>query len=462
MEDRTMPNIRIDHIEINNFKNVKHGVIDLTSKKQNASVLALYGQNGSGKTALIECIEILKNAISGRKLPTYASELVNLDSDYSTLSFKFSITEDLDITYLVYKFSIKKEAVETIELNEKSTYTAIFNEVVLISKYSNGKSVSPLKPLIDTTDGEPFGPQTKYRSLIGNKELDTDVIVAKKLAYKSGTSFIFSNELLSLIKNNTNDDIANPLFALNKYGIRNLFVLSTRDSAMISFDALPLVFRFESENNGASGKISIPIQGNGIIPEVFYDLLIKIIKSMNVVLEQIIPGLNVGVKNLGEELLKDNTKGIRVQLISIRGNKSIALKYESEGIKKIVAILQLLIVIYNNPTVTVAIDELDSGIFEYLLGEIMRIISEHGKGQLIFTSHNLRPLETIDKSFVAFTTVNPDNRYIRFTNVKTSNNLRDFYYRDIILGEQSEPVYEPTNNRKIAYAFLKALDVDGA
>ena len=456
-----MPNIRIDNIEINNFKNVKHGVIDLTSKKQTASVLALYGQNGSGKTALIESIEILKNAISGRKLPAYASALVNLDSDHSTFTFKFSITDNLDVTYLIYKFSIKRETFETIELTDKITYTAIFDEVVSISKYSNGKSVSPLKPLIDTTNGEPFGPQTKYRALIG-KDLDTDVIVAKKLAYKSGTSFIFSNELLSLIKNNADEDIVKPLFALNAYGIRNLFVLSIRDSALISFDALPLAFRIESENQGASGKISIPINGNGIIPEVFYDLLLKIIKSMNVVLEQIIPGLNVGVKSLGEELLKDNTKGIRVQLTSIRGNKSIALKYESEGIKKIVAILQLLIVIYNNPSVTVAIDELDSGIFEYLLGEIMRIISEHGKGQLIFTSHNLRPLETIDKSFVAFTTVNPDNRYIRFTNVKTSNNLRDFYYRDIILGEQSEPVYEPTNNRKIAYAFLKAGDVDGA
>jgi len=456
-----MPNIRIDNIEINNFKNVKHGVLDLTSKKQTASVLALYGQNGSGKTALIESIEILKNAISGRKLPEYASALVNLDSDHSTFTFKFSITDNLDVTYLIYKFSIKRETVETIELTDKIAYTAIFDEVVSISKYSNGKSVSPLKPLIDTTDGEPFGPQTKYRALIG-KDLDTDVIVAKKLAYKSGTSFIFSNELLSLIKNNADEDIVKPLFDINAYGIKNLFVLSIRDSALISFDALPLAFRIESENQGASGKISIPINGNGIIPEVFYDLLIKIIKSMNVVLEQIIPGLNVGVKSLGEELLKDNTKGIRVQLTSIRDNKSIALKYESEGIKKIVAILQLLIVIYNNPSVTVAIDELDSGIFEYLLGEIMRIISEHGKGQLIFTSHNLRPLETIDKSFVAFTTVNPDNRYIRFTNVKTSNNLRDFYYRDIILGEQSEPVYEPTNNRKIAYAFLKAGDVDGA
>jgi AAA15 family ATPase/GTPase len=461
MEDNNMPNIRIDNIEINNFKNVKHGVIDLTSKKQTASVLALYGQNGSGKTALIESIDILKNAISGRKLPEYASALVNLDSDHSTFTFKFSITDNLDVTYLIYKFSIKRETVETIELTDKIAYTAIFDEVVSISKYSNGKSVSPLKPLIDTTDGEPFGPQTKYRALIG-KDLDTDVIVAKKLAYKSGTSFIFSNELLSLIKNNADEDIVKPLFAINAYGIRNLFVLSIRDSALISFDALPLAFKIEDENQGASGKISIPINGNGIIPEVFYDLLIKIIKSMNVVLEQIIPGLNIGVKSLGEELLKDNTKGIRVQLTSIRVNKSIALKYESEGIKKIVAILQLLIVIYNNPSVTVAIDELDSGIFEYLLGEIMRIISEHGKGQLIFTSHNLRPLETIDKSFVAFTTVNPDNRYIRFTNVKTSNNLRDFYYRDIILGEQSEPVYEPTNNRKIAYAFLKAGDVDGA
>ena len=110
---------------------------------------------------------------------------------------------------------------------------------------------------------------------------------------------------------------------------------------------------------------------------------------------------------------------------------------------------------------TVAIDELDSGIFEYLLGELMRIISEHGKGQLIFTSHNLRPLETLDKRFVAFTTVNPNNRYIRFTNIKTTNNLRDFYYRDIILGEQEEPVYVPTSNRKIAFACMEAGDLCG-
>lgn len=118
--------------------------------------------------------------------------------------------------------------------------------------------------------------------------------------------------------------------------------------------------------------------------------------------------------------------------------------------------MSLLIAVYNRPSVTIAVDELDAGIFEYLLGELLRIIAEKGKGQLIFTSHNLRPLETLDKGCIAFTTTNPNNRYIRPKNVKSSNNLRDFYYRDITLGEQAEEVYKPTQNAEISYAFKKA------
>ena len=45
--------------------------------------------------------------------------------------------------------------------------------------------------------------------------------------------------------------------------------------------------------------------------------------------------------------------------------------------------------------------------------------------------------------------------------VKTTNNLRDFYYRDITLGEQSEEVYESTNNHEIALAFKEAGEFCG-
>lgn len=115
-----------------------------------------------------------------------------------------------------------------------------------------------------------------------------------------------------------------------------------------------------------------------------------------------------------------------------------------------------MIKVYNEPSITVAIDELDSGIFEYLLGEILKIISKAGEGQLIFTAHNLRALETIDKSFIAFTTTNKENRYTRLTNIKTNNNLRKYYYRAIQLGLTQESLYDETDNAEIEFAFAKA------
>ena len=41
-------------------------------------------------------------------------------------------------------------------------------------------------------------------------------------------------------------------------------------------------------------------------------------------------------------------------------------------------------------------------------------------------------------------------------NVKSNNNLRDFYLRVISLGGQKEDVYEETNTYEINYAFRKA------
>lgn len=64
--------IRIDRIEINNIKNVEKGVVFLNETQADsfgASVTGIYGQNGSGKTALIWSVDLLKNALSGIPLP---------------------------------------------------------------------------------------------------------------------------------------------------------------------------------------------------------------------------------------------------------------------------------------------------------------------------------------------------------------------------------------------------------
>ena len=313
-------------------------------------------------------------------------------------------------------------------------------------------------PLINTKTKDVFIPKAKYEELVGNdKTKMVDLLVTKKMMQATSRSFIFSREMLNVFRKNcSNAEYLSLIESLVVFGNRELYIIKTKNSGLISMNALPLPFNYKGENTITYGNLMIPLDSAIPIPEDAYDIVQKVIENMNIVLKQIVPDLTIDVVDLGTVLLKNGNMGRSIQLMSLKNGKAIPFKFESEGIKKIVSILQLLIVVYNNASITVAIDEIDAGIFEYMLGELLNIISEKGKGQLIFTSHNLRPLETIDKGFIAFTTTNPEKRYIRMTNVKGNNNLRDFYYRDIVLGEQNEQLYNPTNNFEIALAFREA------
>ena len=91
-----------------------------------------------------------------------------------------------------------------------------------------------------------------------------------------------------------------------------------------------------------------------------------------------------------EEVDEKGIKFVQIDVYSIRNGKKFLTKYESEGIKRIISLLNYLIAYYNSEQICLVVDELDSGIFEYLLGELLGVLKDDAKGQLIFTSHNLR------------------------------------------------------------------------
>ena len=307
-----------------------------------------------------------------------------------------------------------------------------------------------------------FTPKIRLDEVIkADAENKTDLIVAKKLAEKENCSYIFGNSSREIFCRNYENNFrqySDVIKALFKFALTDLFVIRNTHSGMISANFfLPMAFKIEQNEIGMKGDFAVSLTEPAVLDEKRKKLLDVIVEQINMVLFTIIPGMKIGVYDYGEQLTDSGERGYKVELVSVReGIRPIPIRMESEGIIKIISILNVLIQAFGNASICLAVDELDAGIFEYMLGELLDIFNKSAKGQLIFTSHNLRALEMLDKDSILFSTANPDRRYIRMKNVKASNNLRDMYLRGITLGGQDEVIYEETDSLRIARAFRKA------
>ena len=307
-----------------------------------------------------------------------------------------------------------------------------------------------------------FAPKKRFDEVVeANAENKTDLIVARKIAEKSNCSYIFgegSREIFCQDYENHFRHYSEVIKALFQFALKDLFVIRNTHSGVISANfLLPMAFKIEQKEIGMKGDFAVPLTEPVVFNEERKKNLDMIVEQINMVLFTIIPGMKIDVYHYGMQLTDSGENGYRVELVSVRENMPpIPIRMESEGIIKIISILNALIQAFGNPSICLAVDELDAGIFEYMLGELLDIFNKSAKGQLIFTSHNLRALEMLDKDNIMFSTVNPERRYIRMKNVKASNNLRDTYIRGLTLGGQDEVIYEETDSLRIARAFRKA------
>ena len=419
-----------------------------------AEILGIYGQNGSGKTAIVDALYFLQKVMVGADLDQSLEDYMTIDSDAAEIFADFNIFMDGIVFEIGYTLSLSREEKEIV----------INRETLRAAKNENGIRTNKTT-FMDYQRNQTdviFKPQKRLDEILeANKEIKTDLIVARKMAEKSNCSYIFgesSREIFCREYKNGFQQFSVIISSLFEFALKDLFVIRNTHSGVISANfVLPMAFRIENDNIGAKGDFAVPLTEPILVDEERKNLLETIVEQINIVLYTIIPGLQVTIKNYGKQSLDNGEEGWKLELMSKReGMKEIPIRMESEGIIKIISILNALIQAFGNPSICLVIDELDSGIFEYMLGELLDIFKKSAKGQLIFTSHNLRALEMIDKESIMFSTTNPDNRYIHMKNVRESNNLRNMYIRSITLGGQSEQIYEETDSLKIARAFRKA------
>lgn len=437
--------VRVQNVQVRNLKNVKQGAFTTNSTFDNidsADIIGFYGQNGSGKTAIVEAFSLLKNLLATsfrtEPLPKKSKNLLYYGQKQLQLTVQFIIANDFGEFYAKYDVIL-----EIVHDRLQVVYEQLsYRENVKGKRYR--EIISKNHDVL------------KIRAHSVHKLCQNDrvtMLVAEKMAITNYTSFIFREELKEIYEKHLDETEQAIIFNLSRDFVRDLHVIDhIQYGLLIANITMPFSVHLENKR----GSIPTEMHDTMLMSKDVFSTIQDVIIQTNIVLASIIPGLEIKINVVSEQKLKTGEDGIRIEFLSKRGSTELPLRFESDGILKMISILSTLIAVFNNSNTCVVIDELDAGVFEYLLGELLIVLNEGGKGQLLFTSHNLRILEVLPSSCIWFTTTNNEQRYIQLKGIKKTHNIRDAYLRAVQLGGQEEPLYEETSLYDIKRSFRKA------
>ena len=464
--------IRLQKVTIKNFKNVERGEISFSRSKSDSdsivSCLGLYGPNASGKSSFIEVLAIMQRAMSGLPVPSIYSESIKHGADHSEFSFVFDLKGDTgEHQKFSYEFKMKVLNVQNnenalSELLPGMRRVVVFDEKISVSGVFDGENRT-MKPVFDTSSiDEVFLPVNKQNCFVGKNSDIEGLRSIKSNAYENGKSFVFSDDALEYMQNSgASSDYLTTVINMHKYAVNDICIVDPKGILNgYGKNEIPLCSRTHD-------TIQLKLNDLDSITDKEFELINHDFNVTNEILSKIVPGLTVQIDNISPTITASGERGYIVRYISRRDDVQIPLRNESDGVKRLVSLLGLFVDLYSSEeSFLVAVDELDACLYEELLSDLLIAISYQKSGQLVFTSHNMRPLENInngekkrilDKDSTYFTTTNPADKYVRLKGIKETNSLKKQYCDR--LGDDTSELYSIKDKDYIKKGMISAAAI---
>ena len=413
-------------MKIKNFKSISEAEINF---KGNLS--GIYGPNGTGKTAVVEAIKLIKDyytsvytSSSGNILKDKISEYMKIGENFMEIEIVFQLENSL--YKLVTQF--KKENNQALYVSKEELY---FKEEANSRKF--------FKPIIEMSSDD-IVPKILFQK---RKNLDVDIekvwkaseITAKNISvefneFKSYLSLLFRQITMVKDEKDLSEDLKlfADIYSKIEERLLELVVITLKEQALYNLDILiPL----NVHSNKMHGTLLVNYRkGGGIYSEEQAKEIENVVSQISDIFSIIVPKSKLEIEKTIEQL-NEKEKKVGINLFVIKDDKKIALEQESTGIIKLVSLLSAMLYYVQNKKAIVVIDELDIHIFEYLLAILLQELSKIARGQLIFTAHNLLPMEKLNKDSIIISTKNDDNKviYTYLKGVSATTNLRQKYLK---------------------------------
>ncbi len=421
------------YVKAKNFKSLKDIEFNLNKTKTKTNkFISIYGENGSGKTNIVELFKLLQQLIMSRatdvamnkvpkefwkiqeempdQLPTEIRQIFELSLNLK----EYRMLEEEEPTEIEYGFKIN---------DNDGFYYIKFDDEIIEERlyYMAGKQRAYLFQI--NKENNKFIKNLNKNIFINEKYNEELIDGIDKYWGKYTFLSLLSFEAIEKNKNYIDNNISkNIMEVINK--IWSMTVHVDKGALKIIPDSLVKARKLNNIQKGIVKKDKLPeIKKYENVLNIFFTQAYADIKEVKY-------KINEKEDRIHYELYFYKMIGGKI--------KSIPSKLESDGTRRILN--QFDTIIGSLLGETVIIDEIDNGIHDVLMKNIIMSIKDEITGQLIITTHNTLLLEILPKEYIYILstdyngnkTINSIKEY--GIKIQKNNNARDLYFKGIFRG----------------------------
>lgn len=421
------------YVKAKNFKSLKDIEFNLNrTKTKTNQFISIYGENGSGKTNIVELFKLLQQSTMSRatdiamnKMPKEFWKIQEEMSDQ--LPTEIRQIFQLSLNLKEYRMIDEEEATEIeygFKINNKEGFYYIkFDDEIIEEKlyYTAGKQRAYLFE-IKKEDNKII--KNLNKNIFINEKYNEELIdgIDKywgKYTFLSLLSFETIEKNKEYIDNNISKNI---IEVINEIWLMTVHV--DKGALRIMPDGFVRVRKLNNIQKGIVKKDKLSeIKKYENVLNIFFTQAYADIKEVKY-------EINEKEDRIHYELYFNKMIGGQI--------KSIPSRLESDGIRRILN--QFDTIIGSLLGETVILDEIDNGIHDVLMKNIIMSIKDEITGQLIITTHNTLLLEILPKEniYILSTdyngnkTINSIKEY--GIKIQRNNNARDLYFKGLFGG----------------------------
>lgn len=387
------------NMSISGIKNIEKEIeIDFYGKKVNKdqevnrnNVKGIYGENGTGKTAIITAVNIVKeflfndNYLRDSHNQALLRELINKNTQ--EFFFKCEFVTQVEL-FLIYEYEVH------LVLDENDEVYVSYESL----KYRKNSNKNKQITLFICKNGE-------FEALDTIESMQSVVIEKTRNLLTKQSALIL---IYMILEKDSDKDALSIYYVCPVLFFLLIYVYFDREDKHADFIKRNKLN--ELKNNLSADELikellkEMPANEKRIQKRDYSDYVKKIRR-----MERFVRLFKPDLKKIDIDRTEDKDY-FECKLLMDYGSYRVDKEFESTGIKKIIELYDAFVQAANG--FIVFIDEMDSNINDIYLCKLIEYFKYYGKGQLCFTSHNVDPMSVLKESNKSIDFLTRDNRII--------------------------------------------------